>query len=107
MAQGIGLCGWPLDYRYIFFPRCGISQIILFRLIKYNITSANNLLPLRDPHTPDIRHNKANEIVNQSMQLHLIPLTSNILLSLLHISVTSIYTEISEIRAHNITLNKE
>ena len=107
MAQGIGLCGWPLDYRYIFFPRCGISQIILFRLIKYNITSANNLLPLRDPHTPDIRYNKANKIANQSMQLHLILTTANILLSILHISMTSIHTEISEIRVHDITLGKK
>ena len=50
----IGLWGWLLDNRYVFFSRCGISQIILLELIKYDIISANNLLLLRDPYMPDI-----------------------------------------------------
>ena len=107
MAWGVGLWGWPLDNRYVFFPRYGISWIILFGLTKYNIMSTNNLLSLRDPHMPDIRCNKANEIANQSMWLHLILTTANILLSMLHISITSIHMEISEIRAHDITLGEE
>ena len=97
MVWGVGLQGWPLNNRYVVFPRCGISWIILLGLIKYNITSANNLLPLRDPHTLDIRYDKANEITNQSMQLHFILLTVNILLSMLYINTTSIHMEIGEI----------
>ena len=56
-----------MDNRYVFFSRHGIGWIILFRLIKYDIVSANNLLLLRDPYMPDIRYNKANKIANQSM----------------------------------------
>ena len=52
MMWGVGL--WLLDNTYVFSSRCGISWIILFGLIKYDIMSANNLLLLRDPHMPDI-----------------------------------------------------